>query len=501
MKTKKKILLALILSAMTANLVIPTLSNAEVTTVTEITVTAETHGESVTPPDIKEQHPEITDFVTRLYSICLGRNPDKNGLESWVTHIVNGDYTAAYTVKGFFGSREFKGKRLTDSDYVRTLYKVMLNREPAQSEINYWVERRQMGVTDEYMIRGFVASAEFSGICENSGVERGNITLTNIRDKNPNITGFCARMYTCCLGRSFDIKGLEGWVDKVMNQGYTAADVALGFFNSSEFKSKNLSDSEYVSAFYKTILNRTPAQSEIEYWAKRRNHGVSNTSILRGFVASKEFKEICEKYGMTQGTIAKPYVLLDVMEYNQHPDYPTGCESAALYMLLKYYDIDVTMAKIVDVLPKGPTPYWDNGKLYGANPETEFVGNPTSYYSYGVFNKPIAQTAEKFLSGVSTKKGASLNEVISLLDAHIPVIAWYSTRPYSGITYTDSWYDYKTGDYVRWPAGEHAIVVCGYDSENIIYRDPDIGSTRKIPYATFENVFNQLGGRIVYYGY
>ena len=309
-------------------------------------------------------------------------------------------------------------------------------------------------------------------------------------------------MYTTCLGRGYDPKGLNDWVNQIVSGNCTASDVVLGFFNSEEFKKRNLSDADYVTAFYKTLLNRAPGQSEIEHWAKLRRAGVSNTYIISGFVGSDEFTNLCANYGMTRGTVKAPGVMLSVMEYSQHPDYPTGCESAALYILLKYYNVNVTMEGIVNALPKGPTPYYSSdGKLYGANPETEFVGNPKSSYSYGVFNVPIANTAEKFKKGASTKKGASLSEVTSLLDWHIPVIVWYSTKPYDGIYYSDSWYDYRTGELVRWPAGEHAVVVCGYSDSGITYSDPNTGSTRTIPRATFEKVFNQLGGRIVYYGY
>ena len=41
-------------------------------------------------------------------------------------------------------------------------------------------------------------------------------------------------------------------------------------------------------------------------------------------------------------------ILNGVMEYYQHPDYPTGCESVALYILLQYYGVDVTVDKIID---------------------------------------------------------------------------------------------------------------------------------------------------------
>ena len=192
-------------------------------------------------------------------------------------------------------------------------------------------------------------------------------------------------------------------------------------------------------------------------------------------------------------------VMLAVPEFNQHPDWPTGCESAALYMLLHYYDVNVSMEQIVDVLPKGPLPYQVNGTLYGANPEREFVGNPKDSNSYGVFNRPMASTAVAFRSGVHTKTGASLSEVISLLNQGTPVMVWYASNPEKGITYRRSWYDYETGVLIQWPSGEHAVVVCGHDADTLTYRDPNTGSSRTMQQSVFQNIFDEMGGRILYF--
>ena len=192
-------------------------------------------------------------------------------------------------------------------------------------------------------------------------------------------------------------------------------------------------------------------------------------------------------------------VMLDVMEFCQYPEYPTGCESAALYMLLKYYDVDVTMEQIVEALPKGSNPYYKNGVLYGADPEKEFVGDPRNNWSYGVFNEPIAKVAEKFKSGVKTKTGATFTDIMNILNSGNPLEVWFCYDPEVDITYTDSWIDPATGKTIRWPRGEHAIVVCGHDDSTITYRDPITGSSRTVSNARFITVFKQMGSRIVYY--
>ena len=195
----------------------------------------------------------------------------------------------------------------------------------------------------------------------------------------------------------------------------------------------------------------------------------------------------------------EPTVLLDVMEYCQYPDYPTGCESVSLFMLLKYYGLKVTVDEIYDLLPMGQQPYDDEkGVRHGANPEREFVGDPRSDYSYGVFHEPIAKVAEHFKPGVKAQEGATIDDIKAILDTGNPVLAWYVSQPMRDIMYRWRWLD-ERNETVYWPGGEHAVVICGYDDDALIYRDPNAGTTVVIDYETFEKSFNELNGRIVYY--
>ena len=203
--------------------------------------------------------------------------------------------------------------------------------------------------------------------------------------------------------------------------------------------------------------------------------------------------------GSVQEKGADDGVMLDVMEFCQYPDYPTGCESVSLYMLLKYYGVDVTVDQIYDLLPMGAQPYDDeDGVRHGANPEREFVGDPRSEYSYGVFNRPIAQVAEQIMPGAQTREGASVEDIKAILDSGNPVLAWYVSAPMREIMYRWNWID-ENGDLVHWPGGEHVVVICGYDDTSITYRDPNAGTTVVIDEATFAKSFTELGGRIVYY--
>ncbi len=93
--------------------------------------------------------------------------------------------------------------------------------------------------------------------------------------------------------------------------------------------------------------------------------------------------------------------------YYQYPDYPNGCKSSALYNLLRFYKINVSMSQIVNTLKNGDGPHYEDGIYYGGNPEIEFVGDPTDEHGYGVYQKPIIEVANKFKSGMVDYTGHS----------------------------------------------------------------------------------------------
>lgn len=198
--------------------------------------------------------------------------------------------------------------------------------------------------------------------------------------------------------------------------------------------------------------------------------------------------------------IQRGIVLEGVTRVDQHPDYPTGCESVALYILLQYYGVDVTIEEIVDVLPKGPVPYYIENIRYGANPEKEFVGDPRDYYSYGVYNEPIAKVANVFKEGAVAKNGVSLNQIKRIIDTGNPVIVWTNidfNRLESVVS--GSWFDYETSEKIYWLKGEHAVVIYGYDEDNFYISNPYNGQYEVVAQEKFYYTYSNLQERVVYY--
>lgn len=268
---------------------------------TEKTETEETETEEERLE--RERDEKVRAFADRLYRLVLGRAPDKNGFENWVSLLKNGERTAAQVSFGFVFSNEYKGKKTSDEEYIDMMYRVMMNRGADSQGRNNWLSRLSNKMSRQYIFYNFINSAEFSKICEEYGIVRGNITLTENRDMNANTTAFVNRLYSLCLGRTPDINGLNNWCGVLNSKKNTAADVVKGFVFSDEFKNKELPNDEFVDIMYGLMLDRNADSAGKNHWVSRLDDGYSRMAILRGFVESDEFSGICERYGIERGSI------------------------------------------------------------------------------------------------------------------------------------------------------------------------------------------------------
>ena len=71
---------------------------------------------------------------------------------------------------------------------------------------------------------------------------------------------------------------------------------------------------------------------------------------------------------------------------------PTGCEAVSTVALLQYFGIDIYVDDFIeDYLPCEDF-YYQNDKLYGANPHKAFAGNPYKKSSLGCYPEVIMKT-------------------------------------------------------------------------------------------------------------
>lgn len=192
------------------------------------------------------------------------------------------------------------------------------------------------------------------------------------------------------------------------------------------------------------------------------------------------------------------FYISNVPFINQYPNYPTGCESVALTILLNYYGVKVTPDDIISKLPKASVPVEKNGKIYGGNPEVEFVGNPYSLNAYGVYEKPIASVANKYKSGIKIATGTSFEQILEVVRTGTPVMVWTSMNllvPYI----STSWIYEPTGETIYWKANEHAVVIIGYTEDKVIISDPLSGKAKYQSKSIFKERYNYFGKKALYY--
>lgn len=104
---------------------------------------------------------KITSFVSRFYTIILGRTPDKEGLAYWVNQIANKKITPAKCAYGFFFSKEFISRNVINKEYVTKLYLAMLGRQPDATGYQFWVNSLDNGKDRKSIFEGFANSQEF----------------------------------------------------------------------------------------------------------------------------------------------------------------------------------------------------------------------------------------------------------------------------------------------------------------------------------------------------
>ncbi len=257
-------------------------------------------GSSQTLNPTPGQEEQLKAFIVRLYVNVLGRKSyAESEVDYWYQKLVSKESTGADVAMGFFCSIEFKEKGLSDEEYVDVLYRVMFDRAAGASEIKYWTDKLEIGMSREFVYVGFANSNEFMQVCNNYGVNRGTITWTAYRDQNEGVTAFVNRLYNRALNRKGEDGGMELWTRTILCKEKTVEEVACGFIFSDEFLDKHYVNEEYIKILYRTFMDRECGLTELLHWVSKLNAGMSREEVFREFVRSPEFSGIMQKYGIT----------------------------------------------------------------------------------------------------------------------------------------------------------------------------------------------------------
>ncbi|NPA81019.1 MAG: DUF4214 domain-containing protein [Epsilonproteobacteria bacterium] len=128
-----------------------------------------------------KQQPDVSgntleDFVKRMYTTALKREPEEGGFNYWTGVLRNGDTTAVDMAKFFFDSPEFKSFNLSNEEFLNRVYATIMNRKPDQEGYEYWLNKLNSGeVTRSEVVAMFVDAPEFKKLAEQYGIKANNL--------------------------------------------------------------------------------------------------------------------------------------------------------------------------------------------------------------------------------------------------------------------------------------------------------------------------------------
>ncbi len=254
--------------------------------------------------DVRDYNFYATWFVSGVYKGILGRKFDENGLRSWVSKVINDNYTATDIVYCFVNSSEFKSKIKSDEDYVSAVYSFVLGREPEQDEVKKWTDAISYGHSRKYVLREIINSDSFTSLCYNRNMVRGSITSLPLSDTYPELGKFVRMLYTSLQREPSDAE-----VDEKIRQlqnGKKGPEMLMDFFSSEEYKSGRFNELHFVRTLANITTDGNINLEDVQSYFEKLDSGMSVEDIVAEVSKGDGFDAVCKKYGVDSGRYAYP---------------------------------------------------------------------------------------------------------------------------------------------------------------------------------------------------
>ncbi len=152
----------------------------------------------------------------------------------------------------------------------------------------------------DYVVGYGTLALDFKGNAVFVADKNTGLSVYTILDKEAldKIKKFVNYLYGNILSREPDPEGFEYWTKELSKNVTSAKRVVKFFFESEEFKSKNLNDEEFIEVLYKTILQREPDKQGASYWLSKLSEGFDRDKIVNSFIESEEFKRLLNGFGI-----------------------------------------------------------------------------------------------------------------------------------------------------------------------------------------------------------
>lgn len=137
------------------------------------------------------------------------------------------------------------------------------------------------------------------------------------------------------------------------------------------------------------------------------------------------------------------------------------------------------------------------GVDYGPNPEKEFAGDPFTTDSYGCYAPVIVEAINKNSTRCQAQdcSGEPLSDLFGYISQGTPVLIW-ATVDMEPARVGNTW-TLENGEVFTWIAGEHCLVLVGYEDGLVYLNDPYTGQQACYEEETVEQRYEELGCQAV----
>ncbi|MEF3310174.1 C39 family peptidase [Paenibacillus sp. GYB004] len=192
--------------------------------------------------------------------------------------------------------------------------------------------------------------------------------------------------------------------------------------------------------------------------------------------------------------------MLDAPLVRQLPELPAGCEIVSLTMLLNYYGVDKDKMELYREMIKDPTPIrWEKGAIaYWGNPNTGYVGDATGKSrGFGIYHGALLPTLKEYVPTAIDMTGMEFDAIERQIAEGLPVVIWTTIN----FQETQKWVEWDTPiGPIKTTFMEHAVLLVGYDEENVYVNDPYSGKkSLKLNKEQFLGTWNALGKQALSY--
>ncbi|NPA82357.1 MAG: DUF4214 domain-containing protein [Epsilonproteobacteria bacterium] len=237
-----------------------------------------------------------------------------------------------------------ENKDLPNEEFVKELYKTLLDKEIDQSTLEDLVNKlKNAEITREELYYDVITSDEFKTKIQEEGIENPfEGDEEQEKEKVKKISEFVKRFYTELLDRNPEEGGYNYWERQLADKELSAKDIAKQFFDSEEFKSKNLSDEDFVKTVYKVIMGRDADQAGVDFWTQKLKEGMSRDDLVNQFLEAPEFENLAKNYDIEAKDPVKEFVSRFYTNALQRDADPNGTQ----YWAKELKDADKTAKEV-----------------------------------------------------------------------------------------------------------------------------------------------------------